>query len=421
MPTTATTGPGDDVPGYPLLLDVRDRHVVVVGGGPVAARRTASLARAGAVVTVVAPWLCEDLADSVAAGSASWVARDYAGPGDLAGAWLVHTATGDLDVDRRVAADAAADRVWCVDATNAARSAAHVPATARVATPDGTVTVAVTAGGDPRRAVAVRDVATALLREALIDGRMPLRRHRPRGTGWVALVGGGPGDPALLTSRARTLLAAADVVVTDRLGARGVLADLDPAVEVVDVGKTAGHHPWPQAEINAELVRQARSGRAVVRLKGGDPYVLGRGGEERLACEAAGVPVEVVPGVTSAVSVPAAAGIPVTHRGLARGFTVLTGHDALGHVPAGADHTLVLLMAVAGLRRSAAALVSGGRDADCPVAVVEDGYGPGQRVTTGTLADIADRADAVGVRAPAVVVVGDVVTLSPSWPPARAR
>ena len=233
----------------------------------------------------------------------------------------------------------------------------------------------------------------------------------------MALVGGGPGPTDLLTTRGRTLLAAADVVVVDRLGARGVLDELEPDVVVVDVGKTSGHHPWPQHEIEAELVRHALAGRGVVRLKGGDPYVLGRGGEELQACEAAGVPVEVVPGVTSAVSVPAAAGIPVTHRGLARGFSVVTGHDDLGELPTARDHTLVLLMAVTNLPATTARLVDAGRDPGTPVAVVEDGYGTGQRVTVGRLDQIAARAAEVGVRAPAVVVVGDVVTLSPHWSP----
>ncbi len=363
--------------------------------------------------------MCEDLADLVDQGTVAWSERGYRGVDDLAGAWLVHTATGDVDVDRQVSADAAALRLWCVESGDAARSAAHVPATVRVATPDGPVTVAVNAGGDPRRAVAVRDAVVSRVREDLARGALPLRRvrHRP-GPGWVALVGGGPGDVGLLTTRARVLLACADVVVTDRLGPRAVLDELPPAVQVVDVGKTPGHHAWRQEEINAEIVRHALEGRAVVRLKGGDPYVLGRGGEERLACEAAGVVVEVVPGVTSAVSVPAAAGIPVTHRGLARGFTVVTGHDEIGSLPPGSDHTVVLLMSVAGLRRNAARLVEAGRDRQCPVAVVEDGWGPGQRVTVGTLEDVADRAEAVGVRSPAVVVVGDVVTLSPAWMPA---
>jgi uroporphyrin-III C-methyltransferase/precorrin-2 dehydrogenase/sirohydrochlorin ferrochelatase len=154
----------------------------------------------------------------------------------------------------------------------------------------------------------------------------------------------------------------------------------------------------------------------VVRLKGGDPYVLGRGGEERLACEAHGIPVEVVPGVTSAISVPAAAGIPVTHRGLARGFTVVTGHEDLPDLPTGRDHTLVLLMGVAALRTTTTDLLAAGRDPECPVAIVERGWLPDQRVTVGTVATIADIADQVGVENPAVIVIGDVVTVSPHFP-----
>jgi uroporphyrin-III C-methyltransferase/precorrin-2 dehydrogenase/sirohydrochlorin ferrochelatase len=231
----------------------------------------------------------------------------------------------------------------------------------------------------------------------------------------VALVGGGPGDPGLVTTRGRRLLAQADVVVVDRLAPRDLLDDLADDVEVIDVGKTSGHHPVPQERISALLVEHALAGSDVVRLKGGDPYVFGRGGEELEACRAHGIAVEVVPGVTSAVSVPAAVGIPVTHRGVARGFTVLTGHDDVGQVPAGPDHTLVLLMGVTRLAATAAALVSAGRAPSTPAAVVEDGYGPRQRVTVGTLADIAERAAAAGARAPAVTVVGDVVTLSPAW------
>ena len=153
----------------------------------------------------------------------------------------------------------------------------------------------------------------------------------------------------------------------------------------------------------------------MVRLKGGDPYVLGRGVEERMACERAGIPVEVVPGVTSALAVPAQAGIPVTHRGLARAFTVVTGHEDVPGLPTGRDHTILVLMGVTTLRRNAALMIAAGRDPACPVAVVEDGFGPRHRVTTGTLESIADVAALARVRSPAVVVVGDVVTLSPHW------
>jgi uroporphyrin-III C-methyltransferase/precorrin-2 dehydrogenase/sirohydrochlorin ferrochelatase len=232
----------------------------------------------------------------------------------------------------------------------------------------------------------------------------------------VALVGGGPGADGLLTTRGRELLSVADVVVVDRLAPQGVVDRLPANVRVVDVGKAPGRHTIPQDEINALLVEEALAGRAVVRLKGGDPYVLGRGGEERQACEAHGIPVEVVPGVTSAVAVPAAAGIPVTHRGVARGVTIVTGHDELPAVPNGTDHTVVLLMGVGRLARSAEALVAAGRPGSCPVAVVERGFLPGQRVTFGTLDDIAVRAREAGVENPAVVVVGDVTRLSPDHP-----
>ena len=389
-------------PSYPLTLDVAGRRAVVAGGGPVAARRAAALADAGADLVVVAPYLCEPLAELVAAGRARWLPRDYAS-GDLDGAWLAHTATGDRHVDDQVAADAEAARVWCVRADDAAASAAWTPAVARL----GDVLVAVTGGADPRRAVRLRDA----VQTALETGGLPLRRTRA-GAGSVALVGGGPGDPGLVTTRGRSLLAQADVVVVDRLAPRALLDELDPDVQVVDVGKTPGNHPVPQDEINRLLVEHALAGRAVVRLKGGDPFVLGRGGEEAAACRAAGVPVEVVPGVTSAVSVPAAAGIPVTHRGLARQFTVVSGHEGLDWPSlAAVEGTLVLLMGVSRLADTARQLIAHGKDPGTPAAVVEDGFGPRQRTTTGTLATIAGLAAERAVRPPAVIVVGAVAAL----------
>lgn len=257
---------------------------------------------------------------------------------------------------------------------------------------------------------------------ALETGDLPLRRHRKpdaSGTapaGSVALVGGGPGDSGLITVRGRRLLGQADVVVADRLGPRELLRELAPDVRVIEVGKTPGHHPVPQLEINRILVDEALKGNRVVRLKGGDPYVLGRGGEEAEFCRQNGVEVEVVSGVTSAISVPAAAGIPVTHRGLAKGFSVVTGHEELSEVPARPDHTVVLLMGVAQLRDSAAALAGSGLPLDTPVGIVENGYLPDQRVTIGTLGTIADQAKAVGVANPAVIVIGDVVRVSPFAP-----
>lgn len=398
---------------YPLGLRVTGRLVVVVGGGPVAARRVRGLLDAGARVRVVAPAVVPEIAAHPVSEAVEVLLREYR-TGDLDGAWLVHTATGDRAVDAQVAADAEAERTFCVTAGDASLGTAWTPAVARAVVDDGAeVTVAVTAGRDPRRSRRIRDAVAALLE----SGALPLRRVRPASPdrpapGRVALVGGGPGDPGLLTGRGRTLLAQADVVVVDRLGPRVLLDTLAPEVEVIDVGKTSGNHPVPQDEINALLVQHALAGRAVVRLKGGDPYVFGRGGEELAACAAHGIEVEVVPGVTSAVAVPAAAGIPVTHRGVARGFSVLTGHDGADRVPGGPDHTLVLLMGVSRLADTASALVTADRPAATPVAVVEDG---GRRTTVATLATIADAAAAAGVRPPAVLVVGDVVRLSPAW------
>ena len=411
-------------PAYPLTLDVAGRRVVVVGGGPVAARRTVGLLEAGAAVDLIAPFTCEDLAALVSEGRITWQERDYVA-GDLLQpepAWLVHTATGDPLVDAQVAREADAARIWCVRADAADASSAWTPAVARgaVGTASDGLTVAVSAGGDPRRATAVRDAVLA----ALDSGTLPVRRVRPAGprpqapavVGRVALVGGGPGADDLITVRGRALLAAADVIVTDRLGPRGLLQTVAAEVEVIDVGKTPGNHPVSQERINELLVHHARLGKRVVRLKGGDPFVLGRGGEEALHCLEHGVPVEVVPGVTSAVSVPAAAGIPVTHRGIAASFVVASAHEGAEHVLSAAadaapDATLVLLMGVTRLAETAAALIAAGRRADTPVALVERGWTPEQRTTTTTLADAARDAAVAAVQAPAVVVVGKVVSL----------
>ncbi|MDR6505182.1 uroporphyrinogen-III C-methyltransferase [Arthrobacter oryzae] len=396
---------------YPTALRLLGRPVLVVGGGPVATRRAKGLLDAGARVTVVAPAASAGLEELADAGLLTWEQRPYRSS-DVDGVWFVQTATGDPAVDSRVSADAEAQRVWCVNASDHEASAAWTPAVAVV----DDVQIAVNAGGDPRRAMALRDaVATALE-----TGDLPLRRRRiskdRAATGSVALVGGGPGDTGLITVRGRRLLGQADVVVADRLGPRELLNELAPDVRVIEVGKTPGHHPVPQAEINRILVDEALKGHRVVRLKGGDPYVLGRGGEEAEFCRQHGVEVEVVSGVTSAISVPAAAGIPVTHRGLAKGFSVVTGHEELSEVPARADHTIVLLMGVGQLRESAAALAGAGLPQDTPVGIVENGYLPNQRVTIGTLGSIADQAEATGVANPAVIVIGDVVRVSPFAP-----
>jgi uroporphyrin-III C-methyltransferase/precorrin-2 dehydrogenase/sirohydrochlorin ferrochelatase len=363
---------------------------------------------AGARVRVVAPVLCPQLCDQHGRGQLQWDARRFA-PGDTAGAWLVHAATGDRAVDSAVAEEARASRIWCVRADDATASDAWTPAVAKV----DDVVVAVSGGGDPRRATAIRDA----VREGLQDGELPLPRHRHAG-GRVALVGGGPGDPELITLRGRRLLREADVVVVDRLAPRAVLGEIRRDVEIVEVGKSSGAHPVPQESINRLLVERAIAGKRVVRLKGGDPFVFGRGGEELQACREAGVDTLIVPGVSSAFAVPAAAGIPVTHRGLARRVTVATAHDGyhgVDEVGPALDRqfgTLVLLMGVARLGDTAAALVARGWPAATPVAVVESGWSPRQRTTVGTLGTIGALAARRSVTAPAVTVVGAVAALA---------
>jgi uroporphyrin-III C-methyltransferase len=230
----------------------------------------------------------------------------------------------------------------------------------------------------------------------------------------VYLVGAGPGDPGLLTLRAAKLLASADTVVHDRLVHPGVLEHARPHARILYVGKEGGGESVRQEDIHTLLITQARLGRTVVRLKGGDPFVFGRGGEEALALEAAGIAYEVVPGVSSVAAVPAAAGIPITHRGLAGSVTFATGHRAEGgpnwaHL-AGAE-TLVLFMAGGRLEEATRALLSEGRAPTTPAAVVEAGTWEHQRVVVATLADIATRAREAQVGSPALLVVGEVVSL----------
>ncbi|HSR30118.1 MAG TPA: uroporphyrinogen-III C-methyltransferase [Anaerolineae bacterium] len=238
-------------------------------------------------------------------------------------------------------------------------------------------------------------------------------------SGFVSLIGAGPGDPGLLTLRGAEALEAADVVIYDYLANPALLAHARPGAERIYVGKKAGSHTLAQEEINALLVERALAGQRVARLKGGDPYVFGRGGEEALSLVEAGVPFEVIPGVTSAVAGPAYAGIPVTHRGLASSFAVITGHEDPSKEESALDwsrlatavDTLIFLMGVGNLPQIVEQLVAHGRPADTPVALVRWGTMPDQQTVTGTLADIVERVQAVGLGPPAVTVVGRVVEL----------
>lgn len=388
---------------YPLFLDLDARPVVVVGGGAVAARRTAGLLEAGALVTVVAP----EIVDEIDLSRVALVRRPFE-PSDLDGCWLALACTDDARVNTEVAAAAEDRRTWCVRADDGRASPAWRPAVGEV----DDVTVAVTASRDPARAVELRNSITALLRL----GSLTARRGR-RAAGRVILVGGGPGDPDLLTLRGFRLLLDADLVVTDRLAPTGLLDLLPAEVEVIDVGKTPGGEAADQSAINALIVDRAQRGQSVVRLKGGDPFVLGRGSEELEACRAAGVAVDVVPGLTSAVAAATLAGVPLTERGTAQHFTVASGHVPPGDprssvdwgLLATTDATLVLLMAVANLGPIAAALRAGGRPGETRVAVVENASLPHQRVVKTTLADLAGDAESQRIVSPAVVIIGDVV------------
>ncbi|MFG2013314.1 uroporphyrinogen-III C-methyltransferase [Micromonospora sp. NPDC048868] len=400
---------------YPLGLRLAGRRVVVVGGGAVATRRVPALLDAGAHVFLVAPELTPALRAHVDAGRLHWAPRRFA-PDDLDGAWLVQVAVDDPLAAASVSAAAAERRIFCVRADDRAAATAWTPAVTR----HGPVTVAVLGGGDPRRAMAVRDAVRALLdvrkgplsTPAAEEGSLPSTQG-----GRVALVGAGPGDPELITVKGWRLLTEADVVVADRLVPGLLLDELRPDVELVDASKIPYGPSRGQEEINRILVDRALAGKFVVRLKGGDPYVFGRGGEELLACAAAGVPVTVVPGVTSSIAAPAAAGVPVTHRGVAHEFTVVSGHVAPDspaslvrwEALAGLRGTLVVLMGLKNLAAITATLIAHGKPAETPAAVVQEATTGAQQALRSTLGAVAADVAAAGLRPPAVVVLGDVV------------
>lgn len=235
--------------------------------------------------------------------------------------------------------------------------------------------------------------------------------------GHVTLVGGGPGEEGLMTVAAMRALRDADIVYFDRLGPHDRLADWAAGAEQVDVGKLPGHHAVPQAEIERMLVASALAGQTVVRLKGGDPFVFGRGGEEVLACREAGVPVSIISGVSSAIAAPGIAGIPVTHREVSRMFTVVSGHapftdDQLAHL-VGLGSTIVVLMGIGTLPHLSAGLARHGMDPSMPIAIIERAFSDSQRTTIATIGTVVDSATRTGIRSPAVIVIGEVVRLAP--------
>ncbi|MEU6081280.1 uroporphyrinogen-III C-methyltransferase [Streptomyces sp. NPDC047108] len=407
--TENAAGAPTPYPAYPVGLRLAGRRVVVLGAGVVAQRRLPGLLASGADVLLISPSATPSVEAMADAGELRWERRRYR-EGDLADAWYALITTDDDEANAAASAEAEARRVWCVRSDDAEAATAWTPATGRS---EG-VTVAVLTGQDPKRSAAVRDAVV----EGLRDGTLAAPHHRSRTSG-VALVGGGPGDPDLITVRGRRLLAEADVVIADRLGPRDLLDELPPHVEVIDAAKIPYGRFMAQEAINNALIEHAKAGKAVVRLKGGDPFVFGRGMEEAEALAEAGVPCTVVPGISSSISVPAAAGIPVTHRGVAHEFTVVSGHVAPDDERSLVDWealarlrgTLVLLMAVERIGAIAEALVAYGRGADTPVAVVQEGTTAAQRRVDATLATVAERVRVEGVRPPAVVVIGEVVAV----------
>jgi uroporphyrin-III C-methyltransferase/precorrin-2 dehydrogenase/sirohydrochlorin ferrochelatase len=400
----------EDFAPYPSGLRLAGRRTVVVGGGNVAQRRVPGLLAVGADVLVVSPHVTPAIEGLVGSGEVTWAERGFE-PSDLEDAWYVIAATDDRAVNEQVSAAAEERRIFCVRSDDAHRATAWTPAVGRHAG----VTVAVLGNRDPRRSAAVRDEIVTGLR----DGAIAAPHHRDRTPG-VVLVGGGPGDPELVTVAARRALSEADVVVADRLAPRELLSELSPDVELIDVAKLPRGRSAAQEEINRVIVDRARQGKRVVRFKGGDSFVFGRGFEEAIACAEAGVPYSVVPGLTSAISVPAVAGIPVTHRGVAHEFTVISGHLPPDHDESLVDWdavaalrgTVVLLMAVQNLPAIADRLVSGGRKGDTPVAVIAEGTMPGERTVLSTLATVADDVAREQVRPPAIVVIGGVVAVA---------
>jgi uroporphyrin-III C-methyltransferase/precorrin-2 dehydrogenase/sirohydrochlorin ferrochelatase len=407
---------------YPLGLVLTGLRVLVVGGGSVATRRVPALLDAGAEIVLVSPEITPALRGLADLGRLTWHARPFV-ESDVEDAWLVHAALDDRAAAAEVSLAAEAHKIFCVRADDRHAATAWTPATTR----HGAVTVAVLGGGDPRRSMAVRDRIAEGLADGLLD-RGPSATAGPSEItelhGTVALVGAGPGDPELITVKGRRLLAAATVVVADRLAPGLLLDELGPDVELVDASKIPYGPQATQEEINRILVDRARAGGFVVRLKGGDPYVFGRGGEEVMACAKAGVPVTVVPGVTSAIAAPEAAGIPVTHRGVAHEFVVVSGHVAPGDPTSLVDWaalgrlqgTVCVLMGIANLRAIVAALLAGGRPSLTPAAVIQEGATGRQRVVWGVLNDIAVLTEEAAIRSPAVVVIGPVAGLGLTRP-----
>lgn len=388
----------------PMGLRLRNRKVLVVGGGTVAARRIPRLLAADADVHLVAPTVTTTLSDLADRGDIRWMQRAFS-EDDIAGAWLVMATTNDPAVNARVAQLCESQQIFCSRADNAEDSSAWTPATT---TWDG-LDIAVHASADPLRAADIRQQLAHLLHTGALSA--PSRRHRAPLAG-VALVGAGPGDADLITLRGLRLLQRADVVISDRLAPQELLDILSDNAELIDAAKLPYGRHTTQEAINAAMVRKASEGKFVVRLKGGDGFVFGRGAEELDACLDAGIPVHVVPGVSSSIAGPAAAGIALTERGVVHDFTVISGHlppdhpDSRVNWPALAASwgTLVLLMAVKNRAAIASTLIAHGKPPETPVQIVENATTRSQTNRSTILGNLGEAA----AQSPAVLVIGEV-------------
>jgi uroporphyrin-III C-methyltransferase/precorrin-2 dehydrogenase/sirohydrochlorin ferrochelatase len=457
---------------FPAFFDLKERPVLLVGGGEAAARRLRLLRKAGARITVVAPRVGEEIAAAIDAGRIAAVRRGFVA-GDVNGQAIVFAATGLPAVDERVAEAARTAGIPVNVADHAGLSSFIVPA---IVERDPVVIGISTGGAAPVLASRVREAIERLLPSRLgrlanfadsfrtavkatvpnaaarlrfwdrffdgpvadqllagNDGRaretmLTLVNGRaaaepPRGS--VAIVGAGPGDPDLLTLRALRLIQRADVVIYDKLVGPGVLDLARRDAERQYVGKSRGDHSKSQDEINALIAEQARAGRRVVRLKGGDPFIFGRGGEELDYLRARGIPVEVVPGITAALGCAAATGIPLTHRDHAQAVTFATGQGRDGEEPeldwatlARLDQTLVIYMGVGAAGRIAARLIEHGLDPATPVAVIENGTLPSQRAVYGRLSGLGWLVRQSDISGPALIVIGRVAALADAATPA---
>ena len=436
----------------PLFRDVKNRDCLVVGGGPVAFRKARMLHRAGAHITIVAPAIAQDFSVLAETGGIELQRRRFE-PADVAGRVLVVAATGDKSVNQAVADSARSSGIPVNVVDDASLSDIIIPA---IVDRDPLVVAISSGGGAPVLARRIRAAIEAMLPASLgtlvedaaaLRPRVRLRlqeaAHRLRFweryfAGWrsgqagaaldslnpapvegsVSIVGAGPGDRDLLTLKALQRLQDADVIVYDRLVGSGILDYARRDADFVDIGKAPGKHSHGQDQINALLAHHAGQGKRVVRLKGGDPFVFGRGGEEQIYLRSRGIKVEIVPGITAALGCASAAGIPLTQRGTAQAVTLLTGAsggtlpdlDWKAFVATGA--TIAVYMGVGTAASLRAQLIAAGADPAMPVAIVENGTLHSERITTGLLDDLAVLVARERVQAPTLLIIGAVVAIA---------